>query len=106
MFTREDYMEGKCTHDEYYAQFLGGENSYTNAFDLILGRWKKEEIKKAYKEDPSFNTLPLNGWNVIGWDVLSESLICRPFREFGDVPILAGKVCILKRAAKIIATEP
>ena len=101
MFTRNDYMEGKCTHDDYYVQFLGGENFYTNAFDLVLGRWTKEEIKNAYKENPDFNTLPLNGW-----DVLSESLICRPFREFEDVSTLAGKVCVLKRAAKIIATEP
>lgn len=108
MYSRKDYIEGRCTHEEYYSQFLKN----TNAFELVLSKWTEEEIKKAYKQDGHCRNLPYRGGAKIHkciatrldtLDYLADFLYCPSFSNFGDYPTLAGKVCILGLALEKIA---
>ena len=44
MRTRKQYMDGECTHDEYYAQFVTEQRK-----QIVLNRLKLEELKAHFK---------------------------------------------------------
>ena len=54
MFTRKDYLDGKCSHDEYYAQLVEG----SNAKAVVLGHFTLDELRKMYEQDEHFNKVP------------------------------------------------
>ena len=90
MITRKDYLDGKSTHDEYYAQFV------TRAtVSAVASRIGVDRIKAS--ADRSFNDIPLQSW-----DEIPTVFITSKMRECGDYPTPAGLVCINKRAAKMI----
>ena len=96
MFTRKDYLDGKCTHSEYYTQYV--EN--TNAKDLVLTFWDEKTLFEAYKKDKYLNSLPIKDW-----DDLANRLTIGPwltFSELGDMNTLSSRVCVLKEAARHI----
>jgi len=77
MYNRKDYLDKKCSHGEYYAQFV------TPA--------EMEEVKNV----------PLDAKLTI-WDFMrlsAESV--KLFKEAGECYTLSVKVCILKQAKKI-----
>ena len=56
MFTHKDYViAGKCTHQQYYAQFVTEEIRIMVVLNLGL-----DTLKQAYQEDKAFNTIPLS----------------------------------------------
>ena len=70
-----------------------------------------EELKKAYARDEHFNDMPRCGGtlypfrpNLGTWDTLGRRLVC-PWEKFGEFETLAARVCVLKCAAAMIATE-
>lgn len=92
-FTRDEYMEGKVKHEQYYSQFV------TRGMLDYLKATLKTKIELS--EDPSFNDIPLKIW-----DRMPSSLL--PFKAFyklnrGVSP--ADKVCAFKAAARIIKSE-
>lgn len=92
MFTRSDYLENKCSHSEYYGQFV------TQLIkDSLVVRFTEEGLIEAYKQDEHFNNIPLNKWGYYSNH--------KKFKEFGDFYSLAGAVCIEKEAARQIVTE-
>lgn len=91
MFTRQDYMNNKCTHSEYYSQFV---NDYTKR--IVLSRWNKTVLKNAYDKDQHFNSLSLGQWDNLTF------LISPDFKKYGDYSTLAGCVCVLKETARHI----
>jgi hypothetical protein len=96
MLTRTDYLEGKCTHSEYYAQFV------TPAYkSRVLNFIGKEKIKGS--TDPNFSNVPLFQWDNIASPIPYTA--SQLMKEAGDYPTLAGCVCILKEAARQIANE-
>lgn len=107
LFTYEDYQAGKCTYREYYKQLV----VESNARQLVLERFTVEELKKAYARDEHFNDMPRCGGtlypfcpNLGTWDTMGRRLIC-PWEKFGEFETLAARVCVLKCAAAMIATE-
>lgn len=93
MFTRKDYLDSNCTHEQYYSQFV---NDQIKA--IVSTFFGTKELKNAYAKDPSFNTIPLQQW-----DNLTYRFSCdKALKERGDYSTLAGKVCILKQAARMI----
>ena len=92
MFTRSDYLENKCTHSEYYGQFVNQliKNS-------LVVRFTEEGLIEAYKQDEHFNNIPLNKWGYYSNH--------KKFEEFGDFYSPAGAVCIEKEAALQIVAE-
>lgn len=83
-FTRQDYMDGKCTHSEYYAQWATG---YIHS--LVKSSIGEEAIKNS--QDEHFNDIPLQVW-----DKLAQFVSYFPDNS------LATRVCILKEAARQI----
>ena len=94
MKTRSDYVNGNCTHREYYSQFVNG--ATRRAVGWILG---VEAIGSSM--DRSFNDIPLPRWDSFaGWLPMAIG-----FREVGDYPTLAGYVCVAKEAARQVKEE-
>jgi hypothetical protein len=91
MKTRKDYLSGKVTHREYYAQFVNDDIKRNVRFLGI------NAIKKAYEIDPLLNTISLAAWDSCGRCPRS---VAERMREAGDYPTMAGMVCLHKEAAK------
>lgn len=89
-FRRSDYLSGACTHREYYAQFVTDYIKTQLVARMPAERWKESTCEH-------FNDIPLLWWDrnsIIATDADAK------FRELGDYPTLAGRVCILKEAAR------
>jgi len=87
--TRKDYMKGKATHDEYYAQFV---TPYIKK--VVVASVGVKAIKSSI--DPHFNDIGL-----IVWDRLA------PFirQSIGYTSALSDCVCVAKQAAKQFKQE-
>ena len=92
--TRQDYMSGKVTHEEYYvalAKTCGV--SYDNADPAFMAR-----VVKALDEGGiHLNSIPLQEWDMRGALIMG---VAKAFKEHGDFDSLAGRVCLIKTAAK------
>lgn len=115
MYTRSDYMSNKCTHREYYAQFV---NEATRA--RVLQSFSIETLRKSYAQDEHFNTklTPMKTWDAMGgyvWRVIhgEQVAVQQPrtsadilpidytlLRETGEGASNATLVCIYKEAAR------
>lgn len=95
MITRSDYMNGKATHDQYYADIvkaIGGPDNIQLPFSV-------ERIREALSlGDEHLNSLPLINWDAFVPSLTGASSACK---ERGDRLSLATGVCILKCAAKM-----
>ena len=98
MFTCDDYMRHRCTHREFYRQFV------TPA--IIAGvKWLIGEDRLLDSVDPHFNDIPLRRWDKLG-DVLMSTLsptrdhLLGVARATGENLSRATVVCILKEAAR------
>jgi hypothetical protein len=87
-FTRDEYLNGKCTSAAYYAQFITPTGVELVECSPIFQTLKNTEVKKL-------TDLPLLGWNSIG----SASDACRLLNELGDHWSLATSVVINKTIA-------
>lgn len=93
MFSRKDYLDGKCTHREYYAQFVNSQQK-----SAILSRIGKDRLEKSTCEH--FNDIPLKEWDSIYCPISSSKM-----KECGDYITNAGRICIIKEAATQILEE-
>lgn len=97
MYTRQDYVDHKCTHSEYFRQFV---NSMQKR--MILSRWTAEELAKAWENDEAFNTqfTPIREWDKILCPVDPRLL-----DAVGESSTPPTRTCILKEAARQIVME-
>lgn len=94
IFTRADYMSGKCTHDEYYDQFVTEEIK-----GVVLEQFGSKIVNSS---DPHFNDIDLKKWdNLANW-FKSDSTLHDKLKEREDVMTLSSLVCTLKAAARHI----
>ena len=94
-FTRKQYMDGECTHDQYYDQFVTQDLKNT-----VLRSIPEKQI--IWSKDESFNDIPLRSWD---WMARLNPVEPKKFKEFGDFTTLAGQVSALKAAARQIREE-
>ena len=95
MFTRKDYViDGKCTHQQYYAQFVTGEIKM-----IVVLNFGLDTLKEAYQEDRTFNTIPLHRWDSLGI-FLNVPIMHDKFKQHQDFISQASIVCVLKEAAR------
>ena len=94
MYTRKQYLNKECTHDQYYlgiADAAGLKATDANKIDACSTALRHG--------DEHLNTLPLPSW---GRPFTAET--AKIMRELGDYPTLAGSVClwkvVYKRAAR------
>ena len=96
MHTRKEYMSGDCTHQEFYEQMVT---------DKIKEGVRKSiglpNIMKSTCEH--FNDIPLSFWDTLGWS-LSDSIDSQ-IKTASDHPSLAGRVCVVKAAARMLKRE-
>ena len=96
MYTRKDYLDKRCTHREYYAQFVD--------------QWIREQVIHVVtldyitrSRDEAFNDIPLHLWERVF--PLPTIKMDQVMRKRGDYPTKAGLVCIAKEAARQIKDE-
>ena len=97
MFTRKDYLDGKCTHSEYYSQYVENTNA---AKDLVLTFWDEKTLFEAYKKDKYLNSLPIKDWDDLAYRLKIGPWLT--FSELGDMNTLSSRVCVLKETARHI----
>jgi hypothetical protein len=88
---RSDYLSGKCTHREYYAQFVS-----SDTLAKVKRRFGIDKLVEAYGKDASFNTIPLSTWDILSY----KPLLKIPMKLCDDYLTVSGGVCIFKEAAK------
>ena len=101
VLTREQYLNGECSHDQYYSQFV------TEKIKQIVANSIGIPVILACK-DPHFNTIPLKRWDslepIIKIFVNTDKI--RKAENWSDPTTypwsLATSVCIAKQAAKHI----
>lgn len=59
MFTRKDYMSGKCSHQDFYAQYIT-----MSIRRFVENRYTVEFLRKCYAEDEHLNNLGMNWMNI------------------------------------------
>lgn len=96
MFSRLDYIQNKCTHHQYYEQFLND-----NIVGFVRSAFPEGVLKGS--KDPHFNDIDLYRWDRLAPVVIS---LCAPgiFKKItgsGNCS-LSDTVCIAKTAAKRI----
>lgn len=89
MYTIKNYINGNCSHRQYYSQFVND-----NVKLMILDRIGIDKIITS--KDENFNNIPLKIWDSIGLPCGISELL----KQAGDYFTLAGKVCILKEGAR------
>ena len=92
MFTRKDYLDHKCSHSEYYAQFVD-EQTHWFVRDVIGTQRVKESA------DPHLNDIPLHLWDKYRISRPQNTLL----HKAGDFFSLSTAVCIAKEAARQLA---
>lgn len=116
MITRQDYLNGKATHREYYGQFVN-----ESVKSKVLKTIGKDKLLAS--TDEHLNDIPMKKWDSIAgflWQAQGGQLIAvikprtsedvepihaRLLKEAGDNVSCAGLVCIYKEAAKQIIED-
>lgn len=93
-FTRQDYLDNRCTHEQYYDQFVN-----LHVKNLVIGTIGRLNIVRSTNE--AFNDIPLRQWDSLQ-SLIMGAVGRKKFAELGDVPTLGSCVCIAKAAARQI----
>lgn len=92
-YTRQQYLDKECTHRQFYGQFVTP--------GIIREVEDRIGVSRLYdSQDPHFNDIPLGRWDGLG--VWLQGVAAKKILATGDVPTLAGGVCIAKEAARQI----
>lgn len=99
-YSMKDYLNGKCTHRQYYGQFV------TPAIkQKVLERFGR--IRLSSSKEAHFNDIPLHQWDDLAGCRISKGyqVVGIPTPRTLEDGSLATAVCILKEAAKQIIEE-
>lgn len=101
MITRQQYLSDSTNlHESYYKQFVN-----SSIKQMVLNKFGIEKLKKHYAAKfGDKNYIDLNHWDSLAGGYSSQ-LCASKLKEVGDYPSLAGAVCILKTAARMIVEE-
>lgn len=96
-FTRNDYMEQRCAHREYYEQFVT-----EGVKTLVRDKIGVNQLRAS--RDEHMNDIALHRWDAMAMSRLFDPESLARLRAT-DADTLAGRVCILKMAARMILDE-
>lgn len=99
MITRQEYMDGKATHEQYYGQFV------TDALKrAVTDRFGIETLVNS--TDPHFNDIPLGQWDAFSQTMPFLVSMRKVFEAQGNRGwSLATVVCLAKEAARQVKQE-
>ena len=104
MHTRKDYMEGRCSHSDYYAEVAAA--LYEEGVLRLPSACMGERVVDALEQgDIHLNTIPLSIWDGAAIPFTRKAAVHRVFQERGDWASLGGFVCALKEFARIRARQ-
>jgi hypothetical protein len=102
-FTRKEYLSScneRGAFQRYYGEIIheaGGPEVFANRLPVPL-----HKIREALaKGDVHLNTISLQSWDMHATPVPAK--VSKAMAERGDYPTLAGAVCVLKEAARLLA---
>lgn len=96
--TRDDYMNGRATHEEFYRAVNQTAGLAIRNVPLIA------EVKAALaRGDQHLNSIPLGRWDVMAFH--ASASLSRALKAHGDFYSLGGGVCCMKQAAKDAAEQ-
>jgi hypothetical protein len=100
MYTREDYMRRRCSHEEYYGQYVN--NSIRMSARNLVCQYKVTRLQ--YEKDPHLNFIPLGRWECV---ILGSNrpLVAKSLQDRGDFLSPAVEICIAKEAARQVLEE-
>jgi hypothetical protein len=101
LFTRADYMAKRCTHREYFAQFV------TPAVRATVARVIGIDAIRNSK-DPHFNDIPMKQWDSIwlcktstrGLYISPPASVAALLKQANEGNSASTGTCILKEAAR------
>ena len=99
LFTRQDYLDGRCSHEVYYAQFVTPAAKAWVLHFIGLGALRAST-------DPYYNDIALRKWdNFISSEAFHHA--ARAMRQAGDTAsfTLGGAVCVAKAAARALLAQ-
>ena len=98
MFTRKDYMAGKCNEDEYYSQFVN-----EKVIDVIRRSVTYKHIVQARDKKDFYDV------SAQQWDFATGAILCllgkEAFRRHEDYVTHNALICIAKAAARKILAQ-
>lgn len=92
LFTRKQYLDKECSHDQYYGQFVT-----QSTIDTVLSYFSKEKLTECYASDKNLNNIKLSVWDRMPLYAATYKM-----KDCGDYLTMSGHVSILKRAARMI----
>ena len=95
LFTRKQYLDNECTHDQYYGQFVT-----KSTINTVLGYFSKEKLTEYYASDKNLNNIKLSVWDRMPLYAATYKM-----KDCGDYLTMSGHVSILKRAARMIIED-
>lgn len=98
MKTRQEYLDGKISHEEYYREIASEAGiSFKNSAML-------PKIQEALKNgDKHLNTIPLQVWDNLTFG--NKARLRSIFEAHDDFYSLAGHVCVIKQSARDAANK-
>lgn len=95
LFTRKQYLDNECTHDQYYGQFVT-----ESTINTVLSYFSKEKLTEYYASDKNLKNIKLSVWDRMPLYAATYKM-----KDCGDWLTASGHVCILKRAARMIIED-
>lgn len=101
MNTRKDYLNGKCTHEEYYSELVTESDASSWLTDHLIEKCRKSNNK--YFSDVT----TLKEWDNVAKVFIKTSITYTAARcKRGESNTLATGVCTLKQAMRMLLNEP
>jgi len=97
IYTRKDYLNGACTHKQYYAQLVR-----PALVEQIILTFGMEKLTSP-KNDGHFNHIDLKYWDTLTHNI--EMPKQSDWKMVEDYPTMAGMVCVLKAAARMAVEQ-
>lgn len=105
MWTRKQYMNHECTHDQYYSSVLNSLGKGRVDYVLLMLIPRQQLLAST---DEHFNDIPLSKWDagheaitrLVRWDMMEQTWNGEPPPRGTVYWSLSDSVCVLKQAAK------
>jgi len=100
MYKRKDYLEGRCSFEEYYGGIADA--CGLKPLDAALVARSRAALESG---DEHLNSIPLHRWDIAAYPYNTNRLRAEMKRR-GDFVTLAGLVCLAKVIYRRAASAP
>lgn len=99
MHTRNQYLNGQCSYNQYYDQFV------TEQLKNVVSKYfTTAKLVKAYDKDEYMNSIQFKEWDKLSY-YCETSDMKKMYATAGEYVTHTVAVCTLKQAAKHVVYE-